>query len=370
MKLRNRILSGTGILLFLGLAVFAVLLSYTADCKPVPAASAAAETMRAIIQTCYGPPEVLEFATVLRPVPGEHDVLVRIQAAAVNPLDWHYLRGKPYVMRLMSGIGRPTSSRVGVDFAGTVEAVGGSVTRFKPGDEVFGGANGAFAEYVLVGEDGSIALKPANVGFDEAAAVPVAGVTALQALRDAGGLEAGDRLLVNGASGGVGPFAVQLGKYFGAEVTGVASAKNRALVLDLGADRFIDYRTSDYTAEDVEWDVIIDNVGNQPLLANKKVMAPDGVLVMVGGGDGNWIGPLLRPLSAVFVNPFVEPEFAPFLAHLTGEDLAFLAERMAEGSVTTVVDRRYTLEEVPEAIRYSEGGHARAKIVIRVASGP
>lgn len=370
MKLRNRILSGTGILLFLGLAMFAVLLSYTADCKPVPAASAGAETMRAIIQTCYGPPEVLEFATVPRPVPGEHDVLVRIQAAAVNPLDWHYLRGKPYVMRLMSGIGRPTSLRVGVDFAGTVEAVGGSVTRFKPGDAVFGGANGAFAEYVLVGEDGSIALKPANVGFDEAAAVPVAGVTALQALRDAGGLEAGERLLVNGASGGVGPFAVQLGKYFGAEVTGVASAQNRALVLDLGADRFIDYRTSDYTAEDVEWDVIIDNVGNQPLLANKKVMAPDGVLVMVGGGDGNWIGPLLRPLSAIFVNPFVEPEFAPFLAHLTGADLAFLAERMAEGAVTPRVDRRYTLEEVPEAIRYSEGGHARAKIVIRVASGP
>ncbi len=370
MKLRYRILSGIAIVLLLAIAVLAVALSYSADCEPVAEAGVGTGTMRAIVQPCYGDPEVLELATVEKPVPGELEVLVRVYAASVNPLDWHYLRGEPYVMRLSSGIGTPSESRLGVDFAGTVEAIGQGVTRFKPGDEVFGGRTGAFAEYVVVGEDRGIAKKPGNVSFEEAAGVPIAGLTALQALRDAGGIEAGDKVLVNGASGGVGPFAVQLGKVFGAAVTGVASAKNRELVLGLGADRFIDYRTTDYTAEEGEWDLIVDNVGNQSLRANMRVMAPDGVLVMVGGGDGNWIGPLLRPLSALVVNPFVEPHFAPFLARITGEDLEFLAERMADGSITPVVDRRYTLEELPEAIRYSEEGHARAKIIIRVVAEP
>ena len=255
---------------------------------------------------------------------------------------------------------------MGVDFAGTVEAVGTGVTRFKPGDEVFGGAGGAFAEYVLVGEDRGIAHKPANVSYEQAAAVPIAGVTALQALRDAAKVQALDKVLVNGASGGVGPFAVQLAKHYGAHVTGVASARNEDLVRDLGADEFIDYRSADYTDGDIAYDVIIDNVGNRPLMANRDVMKDDATLVIIGGPPGNWIGPLIRPLGALVLNPFVEPHFAPFLSHFTAEDMEFLAERMEDGSVTPVVDRTYTLNEVADAMRYSEGGHARAKIIIRV----
>ena len=367
MKRRNRILSGIALVFIAAIVVLATALAWNSGCEPEPSPPAGSDTMQAIVYSCYGGPEVLELATVEKPVPGDKQVLVRVHAASVNPLDWHYLRGSPYVMRLSSGIGRPKDRSMGVDFAGTVEAVGASVTRFKPGDAVFGGAGGAFAEFVVVSADRGIAHKPANVSFEQAAAVAVAGVTALQALRDAAQVQPLDEVLVNGASGGVGPFAVQLAKHYGAHVTGVASARNEDLVRDLGADEFIDYRTADYTEGEVAYDAIIDNVGNRPLMANREVMKDDATLVIIGGPPGNWIGPLIRPLGALVLNPFVEPHFAPFLSHFNPEDMQFLAERMADGSVTPVIDRTYTLGEVAEAIRYSEEGHARAKIIIRVA---
>jgi NADPH:quinone reductase-like Zn-dependent oxidoreductase len=367
MKLRNRILGGVALVLIAAIAIVAMALAWDAGCEPAPEAPAGAETMQAVVYSCYGGPEVLELATVAKPVPGDDEVLVRVHAASVNPLDWHYMRGSPYIMRLMAGIGRPKDRSMGVDFAGTVEAVGPGVTRFRPGDEVFGGAGGAFAEYVVAGADRGIAHKPANVSFAEAAAVPVAGVTALQALRDSAQVQSLDQVLVNGASGGVGPFAVQLAKHFGAHVTGVASARNEDLVRYLGADLFIDYRTSDYTEGDVKYDVIIDNVGNRPLLSNADVMQDDATLVIVGGPPGNWLGPLMRPLGALVLNPFVDPHFAPFLSQLSAEDMEFLAARLADRSVTPVIDRTFALEEAAEAMRYSEEGHARAKIIIEVA---
>jgi NADPH:quinone reductase-like Zn-dependent oxidoreductase len=344
----------------------AITLGYTAGCEPAPTPPAGAPTMRAVVYTCYGGPEVLQVATVARPVPADDQLLVRVRAASVNPLDWHYLRGAPYLMRLMAGIGRPADTRLGVDFAGTVEAVGSKVTRFRAGDAVFGGTGGAFAEYAVVGADRGVALKPDSVGFDEAAAVPVAAVTALQALRDIGHVQAGDKVLVNGASGGVGPFAVMLAKYFGAEVTGVASGRNGGLVRDAGADHFIDYTQSDYTDGDDRYDVIIDNVGNRSLLANADVLQPDGVLVIIGGRPGNWIGPLMRPLAALFVQPFVEPELKFFISSMPGADMEFLAERLRDGSITPIIDRHYRLDELPDAIGYSEEGHARAKIIVDV----
>lgn len=363
-KLRYRILAAIGLLLLVGLTALAITISYDADCDPAPPLAAGSETMQAIVYRCYGPPEVLSLETVARPEPGDTEVLVRVRAAAVNPLDWHFMRGSPYVMRLMSGIGRPSDSRLGVDFAGTVAAVGSAVSRFEVGDEVFGGGSGSFAEYLVLDETHSFVKKPANISFEEAAAVPVAGITALQALRDKGGLEAGDRVLVNGASGGVGPFAVQIAKHFGADVTGVCSAANAEMVQSLGADRVLDYREVSYLDQGDRYDVIVDNVGNHGLLANRKVMHPDSTLVMVGGPGGDWVGPLIRPLSALFVNPFVDEEFAPFISAFNVADMQQLADLLAAGTVRPVIDRRYTLAELPDAIRYSEEGHARAKIVV------
>jgi NADPH:quinone reductase-like Zn-dependent oxidoreductase len=252
-----------------------------------------------------------------------------------------------------------------VDFAGTVEAVGAGVTRFSPGDAVFGGRTGAFAEYVVVREDRAVVAKPAGVSFEQAAAVPIAGLTALQGLRDRGGLEAGDKVLVNGASGGVGTFAVQIAKAYGAEVTGVCSTRNVEMVRSLGADHVIDYTQENYTDGEVRYDLILDNVGNHSLSDNRRVMSPDGVLVMVGGPkDDPWIGPLLRPAKALLMSPFVDEELAPFLARLTPEDLEVMAGLMADGKVTAVIDRRYRLDQVGEAIGYLEEGHARGKVIL------
>jgi NADPH:quinone reductase-like Zn-dependent oxidoreductase len=366
MKRRYKITGSIFLVLALVVGGFAIYISHDAACEAASQAPTGAPMTRAVIYTCYGGPDVLQIAELPRPVPGPGEVLIKVHAAAVNPLDWHYMRGSPYVMRLMSGTGRPTEPRLGVDFAGTIEAVGSGVTRFSVSDAVFGGTTGAFGDYVVTGAEHAIAHMPDNVTFAEAAAVPVAGLTALQALRDSGKLAAGDKVLVNGASGGVGPFTVQLAKYFGAEVTGVASGRNEVFVRSLGADHFINYREQNYLDAGITWDVIVDNVGNQPLLDNKKVMQPDGVLVMVGGPPGDWIGPLIRPLSALLLNPFTDPEFAPFLSHLNGEDLEFLADRMAAGELTVEIDKRFPLADIAEAIRYSEEGHARAKIVIDV----
>ena len=364
MKLRYKI-SG-GILIFLTVAILslALVLSYDSPCEPAAAVADETVLMKAIVYHCYGSPDVLEFADIEKPTPADTEVLVKVHAASVNPLDWHYMRGSPYLMRLGSGFGTPKSSSMGVDFAGTVEAVGKNVTRFKPGDEVFGGRSGAFAEYVSVPEDRGLVLKPSNMSFAQAAAVPVAAVTALQALRDKGKIESGQKVLINGASGGVGTFAVQIAKSFGAEVTGVCSTRNLAMVRSIGADHVIDYKQDDYTNSGQRYDLIVDMVGNHSLLANRGVLSPNGKFVIVGGPKGNWLAPLMNPLKALFLSPFVDQEFGMMLAKLRQDDLVILADLMQTGKVTSVIDRSYPLSEVPDAIRYSEEGHARGKIVI------
>ena len=364
MKLRYKILNGFLALLVLSLATLAIVIAYTAPCAPAPDSMSPNDTMKAIIYRCYGSPEVLELADVEIPKPDETDVLVRVKAASVNPLDWHYMRGSPYFMRLGTGIGAPDDIRLGVDFAGVVEAVGTGVTKFSPGDEVFGSRTGAFAEYVIVPEDRAIVRKPPELSFDQAAAMPVAALTALQALRDKGELKPGQKVLINGASGGVGTFAVQIARAMGAEVHGVCSTRNVELVKSLGADRVWDYKTEDYTQGDERYDLIVDMVSNHSLSKNRGVLTPEGRLVVVGGPSGDWITPLKRPLGAMILAPFVDQEIIVLLARLSQDDLADLAAMAASGAVTPVIDRRYSLQEVPAAIRYSEEGRARGKILI------
>jgi NADPH:quinone reductase-like Zn-dependent oxidoreductase len=366
MKLRYKIVGGILVLLAAAMVSLGVVLSYTTDCGPAPALADNVNSMKAIVSRCYGAPDVLEFADVEKPVPADNEVLVKVHAASVNPLDWHYMRGSPYFLRLSSGVGAPKDPRMGADFAGTVEAVGKDVTRFKPGDEVFGGWRGAFGEYVNMPEHRGLALKPANITFEQAASVPVAAITALQALRDKGKLESGQKVLINGASGGVGTFAVQIAKSFGAEVTGVCSTRNVEMVRSIGADHVFDYTTEDYTDSGQNYDLIIDNVGNHSLSANRRVLAAGGTLVMVGGQGGNWLGPLMRPIGALILSPFVKEELVMILARLDKDDLATLSDLMQSGEMTPVIDRRYSLSEVPAAIAYSEEGHARGKIIINL----
>jgi NADPH:quinone reductase-like Zn-dependent oxidoreductase len=285
----------------------------------------------------------------------------------VNPLELHYLTGTPYIMRLDAGLRRPKNIRLGVDFAGTVEAVGTDVSQLKPGDEVFGGRTGALAEYVVASER-SVVLKPRNMTFEQAAAVPVAAVTALQAVRDKGRVQPGQHVLVNGASGGVGTFAVQIAKALGATVSGVSSTRNVELVRSLGADRSIDYTTQDYTQGADRYDVIVDMVGNHSLLENRRVLKPRGIYVMVGGPEGKWIAPLDRVVQMLLLSPFVDQKFGMFISQLNAADLTTLRDLMASGTVTPVIDRRFPLHEVPEAIRYLQTGRARGKVVIAVGN--
>jgi NADPH:quinone reductase-like Zn-dependent oxidoreductase len=364
MKLRYKIMNGFLAVIAVAITALAIALSYNADCESAPTLAEGTESMQANVYRCYGSPDVVELEDIEKPVPVDDEVLVKVQAAAVNPLDWHYMRGSPYVMRLMSGLGAPKEIRLGVDFAGTVEAVGKHVNRFKPGDAVFGAAAGAFAEYVTVRESRAVVLKPDNVSFEQAASVPIAAITASQALRDKGQLQPGQKVLINGASGGVGTFAVQIAKSMGAEVTGVCSTRNVEMVRSIGADHVFDYKKEDYTESGQQYDLIIDMVGNHSLLANRKVMTPTGRMVMVGGGKGNWIGPLMRPLKALLLGPFVEQEFVTLLASLNKDDLVLLGDLMQSGGVTPVLDRSFPLSEVPAALRYSEEGHARGKIIV------
>ena len=366
MKRRYKVAGGILIFLAVAISSLGLVLSHTSDCGPAPAVADGAELMKAIVYRCYGSPDVLEFADVEKPLPADDEVLVKVHAAAVNPLDWHYMRGSPYFMRLSSGLGAPKNTSLGADFAGTVVAVGSNVTQFKPGDEVFGGANGAFAEYVTVRGDRGLAPKPDNVTFEQAASVPVAGVTALQALRDKGKIKPGQKVLINGASGGVGTFAVQIAKSFGAEVTGVCSTRNVEMVRSIGADHVIDCTQDDYTESEQRYDLIIDMVGNHSLAANRRVLEPDGKFVIVGGPKGNWFGPVMNPIKALVVSPFVGQDMGMMLAQLLQDDLAILGDLMQAGKVTPVIDRHYRLNEVAAAIRYSEEGHARGKIIIDV----
>jgi NADPH:quinone reductase-like Zn-dependent oxidoreductase len=349
-----------------------ITLSYSAACPTAPpsAPSAASATaMKAALHRCYGESTVLTIEQVERPTVGDHGVLVKVRAAAINPLDWHLIRGTPYLLRLGAGFGRPKDPRLGVDFAGTVEAVGKAVTRFKPGDEVFGGRTGALAEYVTVRDDGAVVKKPTNISFEQAAGVGVAGVTALQGLRDRGHLQPGQKVLINGASGGVGTFSVQIAKALGAEVTAVASTRNLELVRSLGADHVIDYTKEDFVRGGQRYDLVLDNVGNRAVSDLRRVLTPTGAAVMVGGGgpgDGNWIGPLVMPIKAMIMAPFVKQGLTFFIAELNQADLAFLADLMQSGKVTPVVDRQYPLSETSAAIHYLEEGHARGKVIINL----
>jgi len=367
MRLRaSFVFAGLAIVLGLAVAALAVTLSHTEDCVPAASASEPGDGFTAVTYRCYGSPDVLELVTLAKPVPAANEVLVRVKAAAVNPLDWHYLRGEPYFMRLESGLGAPDNPRMGIDFAGVVEAVGPKVTRFQPGDRVFGGTAGAFAEYVLLAEDRMLVPIPDSVSFDDAAALPVAAVTALQALRDKGRVEAGHKVLINGASGGVGTFAVQLAKSMGAEVHGVCSTRNVELVRSLGADRVFDYRNEDYTESGVQYDVIVDMVGNHSVGANQRVLAADGRLVIIGGPKGNWIAPLKRPLGALLRSLVASQEMSMMISELRREDLAELARLVAAGELSPVLDHSFPLYEAADAIRYSETGRARGKILIRM----
>ena len=324
--------------------------------------------MKAITQQKYGSPDVLELQEVDKPVVKDDQVLVRIQAASVNPLDWHFLRGTPRLARLVMGLLKPKKKILGADIAGRVEAVGRNVTQFQPGDEVFGDSFerglGAFAEYVCVTEN-ALVLKPTGTTFEEAAAVPVAALTALQALRDKGQIQPGQKVLINGASGGVGTFAVQIGKSFGAEVTGVCSTRNLDMVRSIGADQVIDYTQEDFTQNGQSYDLIIDAVGNRSVSDLKRTLSPEGTCVIVGFSS------LALLFQAIFLGPVMSLIGSKKIGLMgtvkpNSKDLNILKELLDAGKVVPVIDRRYPLRQVAEAIRYLEEGHARGKVIITV----
>lgn len=323
--------------------------------------------MKAVVQDRYGSADVLEFKDVDTPVPAGHEVLVRVHAASVNAYDWHFMRGDPMLGRGVMGLRRPKAPVRGRDFAGRVEAVGAGVTGLEPGDEVFGEADGAFAEYVCA-RDTEVGPKPANLTFEQAAAIPLAGNTALIGIRDVARVQRGWTVLVNGASGGVGTFAVQIAKAYGAEVTAVCSTRNADLVHSLGADRIIDYTREDFTRGDRRYDVVLDLVGNHSLAEFRRVLTPTGALVLSGGGvyeGGSLVGPMALFLQRRLVAPFARHQrLLEIAARQSRENLAALRELAESGKIAPVVERTYPLSEAAEAIRYLEVEHARAKVVI------
>ena len=321
--------------------------------------------MKGIVQSRYGSPDVLRLEEIAKPVVKDDEVLVRVRAAAVNTGDWHLLRGVPYVMRLVFGLRGPRRRTPGLDIAGQVEAVGGNVTQLRPGDEVFGWCKGAFAEYACTAENNLLA-KPSNLRFEQAAAVGDSAFTALAAIRDQGRVQPGQRVLINGASGGVGTFAVQIAKSFGANVTGVCSTTNIDLVRSLGADHVIDYTNEAFTQSAGRYDVMLDLVGNRSLSDCRRVLTPRGTYVLVGVKDmGRWFG-LGRQFQALLLSPAVGQRMRVFVARHTREDLAVLKELVENGKVAPVIDRHYSLSDAPDALRYQGEGHPHGKIVIVV----
>ncbi|MCH8904871.1 MAG: NAD(P)-dependent alcohol dehydrogenase [Bacteroidetes bacterium] len=321
--------------------------------------------MKAIVYRKYGSPDVLELQEIEKPVPKDNEVLVKVHAASVNPLDWHYLRGEPFFMRLVgAGLLKPKRTILGADLAGRVELVGKNVKQFQPGDEVFGGAShlGAFAEYVSVPEK-ELALKSNSMTFEEAAAVPIAGLTALQGLRDKGKIQSGQKILINGASGGVGTFAVQLAKSFGAEVTAVCSTRNLDRMRSLGAEHVIDYTQENFTENEQHYDLILAANGYHPLSAYKRALSPNGISVTTGGS-------MKQIYQIMFRGPWMSMGGGKKMVFLSTkinkEDLVFMNELYETGKVKPVIDRRYALSEVPDAIRYIEEGHARGKVIITI----
>lgn len=353
----------------LALGVGALILSHDSACTEAPPLAAGTPSMKAATYRCYGSVEVIKIEQVARPQPAADEILVKVEAASINPLDWHYLHGKPYLLRMGAGIGSPEDTSIGVDFAGIVEAVGTGVTRFKPGDEVFGGSSGAIAEYVTVRESRAVVHKPENMSFAQAAAVPIAAITALQALRDQGQLQPGQSVLINGASGGVGTFAVQIAKHLGAEVTGVCSTRNLSMVQGIGADHVIDYTRESFVEGSKQYDVIIDLVANHGLLDIRRALKPTGILVMVGGGgvdSGPWIEGFLNPIKAALLSPFVDQEMKFFIASMNAEDLEYLAGLMQSGQMTPVIDQQYSLDQAREAMAHVEAGHTRGKVIVAI----
>jgi NADPH:quinone reductase-like Zn-dependent oxidoreductase len=365
MRLLKRILAILVGLLTLAVVCLAIAISYDGACRSPEAIASGAQRMKAVVFRCYGSPDVLKVEEVAKPAPEAAELLVKVQAASINPLDWHYMRGEPYIMRMSSGIGAPKDIRLGFDFAGTVEAVGKNVTRFKVGDEVFGSGSGALAEYTTIQESSAVAHKPSDITFEQAAAVPIAGLTALQALRDIGQLKAGQHVLINGASGGVGTFAVQIAKSLGAEDTGVCSTRNIELVRSLGADHIIDYTKQNFTEGAQKYDVIVDTIGNHPLRKARNALKPGGTFVIVGAkSDDPWLGLVWQPVKATFVEPTGDEKFAMFFVRLNAADLGVLAGLMQTGTVNSVIDHRYPLAETATAIAYLEEGRARGKVIV------
>ncbi len=320
--------------------------------------------MKAIVYDRYGAPDVLELREIDRPAVADDGVLVRVRAASVNPFDWHMLTGTPYLLRTQAGLLKPKNEALGVDFAGTVEAVGKDIEQFQPGDEVFGARTGAFAEYLSAGK--ALAPKPSNLTFEQAAAVPMAGITALQGLRDKGRIQAGQKVLINGASGGVGTFAVQIAKSFGAEVTGVCSTRNADTVRSIGAEHVIDYTQEDFTRNGQHYDLVFDVAGNRTWSDCRRVLNAKATWVIVGGSKTNrWIGPLgdgiKRRLASV---PGSRKVVSPFIAKMNRDDLVVLGDLFEAGKVTPVIERTYELSDAPQALSYIGAGHAQGKIVI------
>src|ERR1700757_1576802 len=360
------------VLVLLVLAFLWVFVAYwrsTNECDRKNAA-APSNPMKAIVRCDYGLAN-LKFEDVEKPTPNDDQILVKVRAVSVNPYDWHFVEGTPYFMCGMGvGLRKPKDIRLGVDFAGTVEAVGKNVTQFKPGDDVFGGRDGAFAQYVCRRAVGAVALKPAGLTFEQAASINIAGITALQGVRDKGKVQPGQKVLINGASGGVGTFAVQIAKSYGAEVTGVCSTRNIELVQSLGADHVIDYTKEDFTKADQKYDVILDNVANHSLSECRRLLTANGIYVLIGGGGANeqgWVGALGKARNAAVYARFVKQKMGMMMAQPSTKDLTLLAEMVQAGKLKTVIDRSYkSLSEVPDAIRYLEEGHARGKVVITV----
>ena len=357
-----------GILLVLILAFLVGFIAYWRSTNDCDRKATPSSPMKAITHCEYGGPEVLKVEDIEKPVPNDNQLLVRVRAVSVNPLDLT-IRGS-LLLRPLFGLRKPKDTRLGVDYAGTVEAVGKNVTNFKTGDEVFGGKTGAFAEYICVLADRAVVPKPANMTFEQAASVPVAAITALQGLRDKGQIQAGQKVLINGASGGVGTFAVQIAKSFGTEVTGVCSTRNVDLVRSIGADHVIDYTKEDFSKTDQRYDLIYDLIGNHSFSERRRILNPNGICVMAGIGGAGWhdgfATRLLGELNSYLRSRFVSQKFIAYIAQFNKKDMMVLADLMQSGKVTPVIDRTYKLKETTDALRYLEQGHARGKVVVTV----
>jgi len=364
---KKRILKWSASVIFASL-VLVTFIAYWISSNDCNHRRAPSHPMNAITHCEYGGPEVLKLEQVEKPILNDNQVLVRVRAASVNPLDLT-IKG-PLLLRPLFGLRKPKETRLGVDYAGVVEAVGKNVTNFSGDDEVFGGKTGAFAEYICVLADRAVVLKPANITFEQAAAVPVAAITALQGLRDKGRIRAGQKVLINGASGGVGTFAVQIAKSFGTEVTGVCSTRNVDLVRSIGADHVIDYTKEDFTKGNQRYDLIYDLVGNHSFSERRRILNPNGICVMAGLGGAGWhegfASRLLGELNGYLRSRFTRQKFIAYIAQFNKADMLILADLMQSGKVTPVIDRTFKFSETADALRYLETGHARGKVVVAV----